>query len=89
MALFLSRLIMAIFGILYTGIGAYMAVHGLLNEFSNRTFLPMLIIMGDIPPAFFEEDADDERFEHNYYVPFVITGVFLTVIGISFLANIP
>ena len=88
MALFFARLILVIFGITYTLFGAYMAVSGSLRELSRRIYLPMLVFVGNPPPVMFEDPDFDEEYNRDF-IPFIIAGVMLAAVGISFLCNIP
>lgn len=88
MALFFARLILVIFGTTYTLFGAYMVVSGSLRELSRRIYLPMLVFIGNPPPAMFEDPDFDEEYNRDF-IPFIIAGVMLAVVGISFLCNIP
>ena len=88
MVLFIARFIMAMLGSVYTILGVYMVGSGLLNEYLKRTFLPMLVLIGDPPPALFEEDDPDNPLDKDY-TPMIIAGILTTVVGICFVTNLP
>ena len=88
MALFFARLVVIVIGVTYSALGAFMAVSGSLRELARRTYLPMLTLTGNPPPAMFEDPDFDAHYNRNF-IPFIVAGVMLAAVGISFLCNIP
>ena len=88
MALFIARLIIIALGATYATLGVYMAVSGSLKELARRTYLPMLVFIGNPPPVMFEDPEFDEHYDRNF-IPFIVAGIMLAAVGISFLCNVP
>ncbi|MBQ3470729.1 hypothetical protein IJH23_03455 [Candidatus Saccharibacteria bacterium] len=88
MALFFARFILVILGSTYASLGIYMAVSGVFRELARRIYLPMMVLIGTPPPAMFEDPDFDEEYDRDF-IPFIVTGVMLAIVGFSFLLNIP
>ena len=86
MFLTIARVIMGVLGAIYAILGIYMVGNGIVNEIVIRTVLPMLVLVDSPPQSFFEGDQDDP-FEKDY-IPFIVAGIMLAIVGVSFLLNI-